>query len=210
LADWTRVARGHRWYLFGAQAVNVFGRPRLTADVDVTLEWARPELGALVKKAREHGFQLLVSDPAKFLKETSVVPFVHLATNMPLDVVIAASGFEQELLKNARSIRLGGMSIPVIAPDDLVITKILAGRPKDLDDAASVLREQRGRIDLARLRRILGDIEQAVDVSDLVRTLDGIVANSVPSRARALLMNARRPQQRSTKTRRVVKKRAKK
>jgi hypothetical protein len=27
-----------RWFLFGAQAVVVYGQPRLTADVDVTLE----------------------------------------------------------------------------------------------------------------------------------------------------------------------------
>jgi hypothetical protein len=27
-----------RWYLFGAQAVNVYGIPRMTADVDVTID----------------------------------------------------------------------------------------------------------------------------------------------------------------------------
>jgi len=27
-----------RWYLFGAQAATVWGRPRLTADVDITAE----------------------------------------------------------------------------------------------------------------------------------------------------------------------------
>lgn len=29
---------GLRWYVFGAQAVVVYGQPRLTADLDVTLE----------------------------------------------------------------------------------------------------------------------------------------------------------------------------
>ena len=27
---------GDRWYLFGAQAVTIWGRPRLSADVDIT------------------------------------------------------------------------------------------------------------------------------------------------------------------------------
>jgi hypothetical protein len=31
-------ARGWRWYVFGAQAVVAHGRPRLTADVDATVE----------------------------------------------------------------------------------------------------------------------------------------------------------------------------
>ena len=32
--------------------------------------------------------------------------------------------------------------MPVIAAADLIVTKILAGRPKDLEDAASVLLER--------------------------------------------------------------------
>ena len=31
---------GIRWYVFGAQAVVVWGRPRLTADVDITVQLA--------------------------------------------------------------------------------------------------------------------------------------------------------------------------
>jgi hypothetical protein len=34
---------GVRWYVFGAQAVVAYGRPRLTADLDVTVD-ARLEL----------------------------------------------------------------------------------------------------------------------------------------------------------------------
>lgn len=34
---------GVRWYLFGAQAVLIHGRPRLTDDVDVTWETIRHE-----------------------------------------------------------------------------------------------------------------------------------------------------------------------
>ncbi len=38
---------GDRWYLFGAQAAIVWGRPRLTGDVDVTL-FLDPEMADLV------------------------------------------------------------------------------------------------------------------------------------------------------------------
>jgi hypothetical protein len=34
------LARWGRWYLFGAQAVILYGVPRLSADVDVTLALA--------------------------------------------------------------------------------------------------------------------------------------------------------------------------
>jgi hypothetical protein len=182
LADLSHVLEGHRWYLFGAQAVNIFGRPRMTADVDVTVEWRREELPALLKKARDNGFELLVSEPARFLKQASVLPFSHRATGMPLDLVLSGSGLESDILDNARPVRIGRRSFPVIAPEDLVITKILAGRPKDIEDAQSVLYEQRDSLDLKRVRGVLRDIEKAVDVSDLVRTLDSIAAKPKPSK----------------------------
>jgi hypothetical protein len=31
-------ARGTRWYLFGAQAVIIWGAPRMSADIDVTVD----------------------------------------------------------------------------------------------------------------------------------------------------------------------------
>jgi hypothetical protein len=39
LADLSGVLRnlGLAWYVFGAQAALIWGRPRMTADVDVTL-----------------------------------------------------------------------------------------------------------------------------------------------------------------------------
>ena len=38
---------------------------------------------------------LRVDDP-EFVRRTRVMPFVHVATGMPLDVVLAGSGLEDE------------------------------------------------------------------------------------------------------------------
>jgi hypothetical protein len=40
---------------------------------------------------------------------------------------------------------IGGIRVPVIAPEDLVVTKLLAGRSKNLEDARTVLLGQRRR-----------------------------------------------------------------
>ena len=50
------AARGDRWYVFGAQAVLVWGRSRLTADVDVTV-------------------QLAADDPVRAIKQFMIVTF---------------------------------------------------------------------------------------------------------------------------------------
>ena len=51
---------------------------------------------------------------------------------MPVDVVLAASGLEDEFLSRARPMRIHDVEVPTIDREDLIVAKILAGRPKDL------------------------------------------------------------------------------
>ncbi len=181
LAALAPALAGRRWYLFGAQAVNLYGFPRMTADVDVTLEIARAELPALVADLRARGFELRVASADEFVRATQVLPFVHGPSGMPLDIVIAGSGLEAMFLERARSVDVGGTEVPVISPADLVVAKILAGRPKDWEDAAGILRERGDRIDVDSVRALLGEIERALGQSDLVPALDRALGETRPA-----------------------------
>lgn len=163
--------RWGRWCLFGAQAVVVHGVPRLSADVDVTLALApdTPDRFALDMQAA--GFALRVPDP-DFVRRTRVMPFVHQPTGMPLDVVLAGSGLEDEFLDRAVPTDLGGTAVPVIDVADLLIAKVLAGRPKDVDDAGALWRLHRGKVDTTRVRQTLRLLEEALSQSDLVATFE--------------------------------------
>jgi hypothetical protein len=125
------------------------------------------------------GFALRVEDPG-FVRRTRIMPFVHVATAMPLDVVLAASGLEDEFLDRARVMDVGGTTIPLIDPGDLVIAKVLAGRPKDVDDARKVWRLHGPSLDAERIRRTLRLLEEALGESDLVPRFESIL----PRRAR--------------------------
>jgi len=89
--------------------------------------------------------------------------------------VVAGPGLEVEFLEHRRTVDVGGIGVPVISPEDLVVTKVLAGRPKDLEDVRGVLREQAGRIDLERSRHFLRLLEEALGRSDLVSVLERLV-----------------------------------
>jgi hypothetical protein len=159
-------ARG-RWYLFGAQAVTVFGVPRLSADVDVTLKLEPEAPEQLVTALRSAGFTPRVDDP-EFVRRTRVLPFVHDATSMPVDIVLAGSGLEDEFVERARVVDVGGVAVPVISPEDLVIAKLLAGRPKDVEDVRGVVQAQGPGLDVDRIERILGLLEEALGQGDLL------------------------------------------
>ena len=68
---------------------------------------------------------------------------------------------------NSGNMTLGGESLFVVSPEDLLILKLQSARAKDLEDARGILREQSGELDIEYLRSSidryqLRDIAQSV------------------------------------------------
>jgi len=174
-------SRQTRWYLFGAQAVLVWGRPRTTVDVDITAEVDLDDLRSFVTAMERAGFQLRVPASGNFeelVARTRVLPLVHVATGIPLDLVVAGPGLEEQFLERAVDVDLGGVSVPVISPEDLIAAKILANRGKDLEDVRGILQERSSSLDLERIRYTLSVIENALGRSDLTPVLDSELARA--------------------------------
>jgi len=168
---------GDRWYLFGAQAVAIWGHPRMSADVDVTAA-ITSQHEAFVEAMQGAGFDLRVDDWRGFLARTRVLPFLYRASELPFDVVLAGPGLEDEFLDRAIPVQLAGITVPVISPEDLVVTKVLASRPKDLEDVRTILAERHAQLDLTRVRSLLGVLEQALSRSDLLPELERLLASA--------------------------------
>ena len=168
------ASRWGRWYLFGAQAVVVHGVPRLSADLDITLALQPDAPDRFAEEMRAAGFSLRVNDPA-FILRTRVMPFVHDATGMPLDVVLAASGLEEDFQQRAIEVDLGGTRVPVIHVEDLIIAKILAGRPKDIDNVRNLWHLHGASVDRGRITQVLAMLEEALSQSDLVPAFEAAV-----------------------------------
>lgn len=160
-------AYGCRWYLFGAQAVTIWGRPRLTTDVDVTVEIASASSETLVAALGAAGFRLSEAFSAEFVRSTRVLPLIHIESTMPLDVVLAGPGLEEQFLDRVVAVRIDDFTVPVISPEDLVVTKALAGRAKDVEDIRGVLRLRRDSLNLNYIRRTLRMVEEVMGQSDL-------------------------------------------
>jgi hypothetical protein len=115
------------------------------------------------------GFELRVALTDAFIATTRVMPFLHHSSGLPLDLVLAGPGLEERFLERAIIVDFGdGVRVPVISPEDLIVTKLLSARAKDIDDVRGILRERRGRLDLASIRDTLRLLESALGVSDLL------------------------------------------
>lgn len=161
---------GISWYLFGAQAAIVYGVARLTADVDVTVRAPAMPTADWLATLTEHGFHGRFADAA-FVASTRVLPVTHLKTGLPVDIVLAGPGLEDEFLERAVILSIDGVPVPVIELADLVVLKILASRPKDLDDVVSLLRIHPDDLDTVRIRTVLKMLEDALGQSDLLSAL---------------------------------------
>ena len=143
----------------------IYGVPRTTADIDITLDLGDRRLDLLVAPLRRAGFVPRISDP-RFAVETRIYPVSHKPTGWNFDLVLAGPGLEQRFLDEARIVEAGRHRIPVIAPEHLITLKILAGRPKDLEDVRGMLRI--AELDHASIERTLGELESLLDQRDLL------------------------------------------
>ncbi len=172
-----------RWYVFGAQAVVAAGVPRLTADIDVTVEVALRDLGALLAALRGKG--IIPREPgdlARFVAETRVVPVVHRASRLPIDVVLAGPGLEEEMLSRVRIRKVRRVPIPFVDTADLVAMKVLAGRPKDLEDVRALVRAAPPDLDVRVARERIARLAAILEDAEMVSTFDALVVPARPSK----------------------------
>ena len=165
--------QGLPWFVFGAQAVAVRGAPRATQDIDVTVEVERRRLRAVISALESEGLQHRYPDIAdELLARGAVLPLAH-RSGMEVDLVLAGSGLERIALERATRVAIDGVKVPVAHATDLSVMKVLAGRGKDLDDLRSLLAS--GDVDVAEARDLLGQLEEALDRSDLLPRLEEAV-----------------------------------
>jgi hypothetical protein len=74
-----------------------------------------------------------------FVAATRVVPMVHQASGMPVDIMLAGPGLEELFIGAAEPTLIAGVEVPVIRAEHLVVMKILTGRPRDLEDVAVIV-----------------------------------------------------------------------
>ena len=160
---------GAGWYLFGAQAALLRGSRRLTADVDVTLLPSSHDTSALVERLERRGFALRVKADEPFLEATRVLPITHVATNMPVDVVLGGPGLEELFLESSETLEIEGVRIRVPTAEHLVVMKLLAGREKDLDDAAAIGRAR--ELDHAAIGELVESIAVGLGEDEIRRAL---------------------------------------
>lgn len=127
------------YMIIGGQAVLLYGEPRLTKDIDVTLGIGTEGFNQISKSVQNLRFKIIVPDPEDFVKETMVLPTLHEKSGIRVDFIFSFSAYEHQAIQNAKQIKIGHQNVCFASLEDVIIHKIIAGRPRDLEDVRSII-----------------------------------------------------------------------
>ena len=156
--------------LIGGQAVLLHGRPRLTEDIDITLGVDPGRLPVVREVCTALGLELLPDRVEEFVRDTFVLPVHDVDTGIRVDFIFSTTPYERQAIERAVIVELGGEPVPFASAEDLVIHKLFAGRARDLEDVATVIRRQRTKVDWAYLEEWAQELRHCT-LSPLVTAL---------------------------------------
>jgi hypothetical protein len=160
------------YLVIGGQAVLQYGEPRFTQDIDITLAVGTDKLSTLLQLAAERGWRVLPENPEVFVERTMVLPCVDTTTGIRLDFIFSTSPYERQAIARAKNARSNTSGVCYASVEDVVIQKIFAGRPRDLEDVRTIILKNRG-MDLEYVRNWLKELGSAMD-EDYLNTFENI------------------------------------
>lgn len=127
------------YMIIGGQAVLLYGEPRLTRDIDITLGVGFEKLSQLFELLKKLKLVALPPNPSDFVRKTWVLPTQDPKTKIRVDFVFSFTPYEREAIEKARDVKIGKTKVKFASPEDIIIHKLFAGRPRDIEDVKSIL-----------------------------------------------------------------------
>lgn len=157
---------GIDYMIVGGIANAIWGEPRATVDVDVTVAVDNPELSATVERLA-HSFHAAVPDPEAFVRSTRVLP-LDTAAGIRIDVIFALLSFEVAAVQRAVRVAFGSRPVRVVTPEDLILMKVISERPRDQADAEALVRRRADTLDRAYLEPRINEFAETLERPEIL------------------------------------------
>lgn len=162
---------GRRACVIGGLAVQRWGEPRFTQDADLTVLaplGSEPQIiDALLQR-----FQPREPDARAHALDYRVL-LISASNGVSLDISLAALPFEEEVLERASAWReIDRVPLVTCSAEDLVVYKLIAGRPGDIQDVIGVVARQGRKLDVARIRHWGAEFADLSENTDLLRPFE--------------------------------------
>ncbi len=168
--------------IIGGIAVQYWGEARTTSDVDLVILLPLDRQDSFFDAILSR-FEPRLSDAVPFALENRVL-LISGTDGTPVDIALGIPGYEEEAIRRAVDVTLHGQqAVRLIGPEDLIIHKCIAGRPRDIEDIERVLVRQKLSVDLDYIREWLGQFAALIEDHAVLDTFENALqrAGSLPS-----------------------------
>ena len=164
----------NRGVIIGGTAVSMLGRARFTEDVDAMFLLSIQDIPRLLEAAKEEGIEPRIENAVEFAKKSRVMLMKHVLSDTNIDISLGVMPFEQEMVERSVVHQIDeALQIRLPSPEDLIIMKAIAHRPKDLEDIRTIA-EKYPDLDVGRIEewvKAFGEVLETPDLWDVVKPL---------------------------------------
>jgi predicted nucleotidyltransferase len=160
--------------IIGGVAVGFLGKPRFTADVDAVFLLSIKDIPKFLESAKSENIESRVQNIEEFAKKNRVLPLKHIPTNIEIDISMGIMPFEEEIVTRRNEKSFSNLSVQLPTPEDLIIMKAVAHRPKDLEDIRTIV-SNNPNLDVKRIEKWVKDFAEILNLPDLWKQIETIL-----------------------------------
>ena len=106
--------------------------------------------------------------------KTRVLLLQHIPTKTEIDISLGILLFEEEMVERGSVKSFANLSVRLPTPEDLIIMKAIAHRPKDLEDIRTIV-DNNPNLDFARIEKWVKDFAEVMETPDLWMQIEEIL-----------------------------------
>lgn len=163
-----------RGVIIGGIAVGLLGKPRFTADVDAVFLLSTRDIPHFLELAHIENIVPRIQNAEEFARRNRVLLLKHEPTGIDIDISLGILPFEEELVERGNIKTFANLSIRLPTPEDLIILKAVAHRPKDLEDIRTIT-ENFPRLDVQRIEQWVKAFSEVLEQPDLWNQISSLL-----------------------------------
>jgi predicted nucleotidyltransferase len=171
------IKYNNRGVIIGGIAVSLIGKPRFTADVDAIFLLSVQDIPHFLETARSESIIPRIQKVEEFARKTRVLLLKHELTETEIDISLGLLPFEEEVVERSSTKTFSNLSVRLPTPEDLIILKAVAHRPKDLEDIRAIA-EKYPKLDMKRIEQWVEAFGEALETPDLWDQIKSLLKNS--------------------------------
>ncbi len=153
--------------VIGGMALQYWGEPRFTRDVDVTIMATLGEEEAVLQKIFA-AFPPRIPDALNFAIKHRVC-LVKSREGGEIDISLGIPGYEEQVIERAVKCNLyNKYTVNICSAEDLIIHKAIAGRPQDLVDIEGIILRQGNKLDVGYIQDWLKNFSDLLETEDII------------------------------------------